>query len=146
MDRAQAKIFLKRYRRLIERQRQIRDRLEHVEETATSTTAKLDGMPRASGTGDKVGRGAISAADFKTKLKRLEEETRTAEQEIFFVIDSVEDKDRAEILYRHYIGGENLVAIAVEMHYTDRWITTLHGRALDDVARILEKIVPCNSV
>ena len=74
MDRSEAKVFLKRYRRLVERRRNIAERIKNIEDNATGTTARLDGMPRASGTGDKVGRGAADAADFRRQMERIDAE------------------------------------------------------------------------
>ena len=138
MDRAEVKIYLNSYRRIEERKRQVRERLDRIEERATSTTAKITGMPRATGTGDKVGRGAAGAADFQTELRRLESEAARAEVEVFFAIDAVEDADQAEVLNRHYIGGETFERIADAMGFSERWISELHGRGLDAVAYIIE--------
>ena len=139
MDRQEVKLFLKRYRRLEERKRAVADRIKRIEDSATGTTANLDGMPRASGTGDKVGKGATDAADFKRELDRLGAEADKAEREIFFTIDKVENAYCAEILNRHYIGFQTFPVIADAMHYTERWVQELHGRALDAVGEIIER-------
>lgn len=138
MDRTQTKIYLNRYRRLEERKRQVRERLDRIEERATSTTAKLTGMPRATGTGDKVGRGATDAADYKTELQRLKREADITEAEIFFVIDAVDNANRSEVLYRHYIGGESLLDISDKMGFSYRTIIRMHLKGLDDVGKLLD--------
>lgn len=139
VDRSEVKVFLKRYRRLVERRRNIAERIKNIEDNATGTTARLDGMPRASGTGDKVGRGAADAADFRKQMERIDAEAREAEREIFFVIDSVHDAFRAEVLARHYLEFETLPQIAREMRFTERWISELHRRGVEDVGRIIER-------
>lgn len=138
VERSEVKRFLKRYIRLVERRRNIAERIKRIEESATGTTAKINGMPRASGTGDKVGSGASEAADFRRELDAMDAEARKAEREIFAVIDQVEDARRAEVLARHYLEFESFPQIAREMNFTERWVHELHGRGLEDVRRIIE--------
>ena len=145
MERSEVRAYMNRYRRMQERQRQIRDRLARIEDSATSITAELNGMPRPKGRSDKVGKGAADAADFRRELEELRRESLEAVQEIFHVIDMVQDADRAEVLDRHYIMGQSIIEIADVMHFSDRWIAELHGRALDDVGRIIEARIKTNA-
>lgn len=140
MDRSQVKIYLSGYKRARERERQVAEELARIEEGATSTTAKINGIPGNTGPGDKVGNGSARAADKRTLLQEIRTESEALRTEIFLTINAVKSSDRSEVLNRHYIGGQGFAQIADAMFFSERWVAELHRRGLDDVAEILERV------
>ena len=137
MDRGQAKRFLLRYRKCVEQIQKLQVEIEETATTATHRTANPDEYNKSNCYGDKVGNGAAALAELSKRLETAKAKRLRAEMEIFFVIDEVQDADRAEVLARHYLEFETFASIAGRMAKTERWISELHGRALDEVAAIL---------
>ena len=133
MGRTKAERLLNSYRRASERIRQAEEELQRIEDNATSTTTKLNGMPRGSGKGDKVGTGGVDAADIRTMIADMKREAEELRIMVFLLIDSVEDATRAEILNRYYLGGETLESIAGVVHYSYRWTIEQHRRGIADI-------------
>ena len=57
--------------------------------------------------------------------------------EIVAAIKSVENREYQTLLEKRYLCFETWEQIAVDMHYSLRWIHILHGKALNDLGRIL---------
>ena len=138
MGKSKAEKLLNSYRRACERIRQAEAELERIEDNATSTTAKLTGMPQGSGKGDKVGTGGVNAADMRTMIADMKRDAEEQRMMVFLMIDSIEDATRAEILNRHYIGGETLESISVAVCYSYRWTIEQHRRGVADVEKKLK--------
>ena len=61
------------------------------------------------------------------------------------LINSEPDEYRRCVLYRYYILWQPWEQIAVEMHFSLRWVTKLHGQALRDLEKEFHKI-PVSSI
>lgn len=61
------------------------------------------------------------------------------------LINSEPDEYRRCVLYRYYILCQPWEQIAVEMHFSLRWVTKLHGQALRDLEKEFHKI-PISSI
>ena len=59
-------------------------------------------------------------------------------REVYSVINRLDNRDYRTILELRYIHGKEWQHIADEMFYTERWITKLHGRALQELDRIID--------
>ena len=84
---------------------------------------------------------AVRLAEITVEI--MDERTKAIEErnEIRNVILRVGDHNLSHILRRRYIDGKTWEEIAVEMNYTYRWTLTLHGRALEEVDRILKESI-----
>lgn len=71
-----------------------------------------------------------NAAAEVTRLCRLE-------TEIACTIDRLPEPYRT-LLFEHYINGKTLEQVAVDMHYSYRGVTKMHGRALQAVKECIE--------
>lgn len=119
-----------------------------LNDLATKCSATLTGMPR------NPNRGDSSMADAVCKIIDLQEEINhdidqlvDLKREIIAVIKSVENTEYQTILEKRYLCFHTWEQIAVDMHYSGKWVQKLHTRALDVVAGIIEgKSVPNNSV
>ena len=137
MNRNNARAFLLRYRECCERVRELETEAEEILTTATHCTTNPGEHYQGRNHSDKVSAGATRLSELSERLETATAERLMAEREIFFVIDEVQDADHAEVLARHYLEFETFASIAGRMAKTERWISELHGRALDEVAAIL---------
>nr|WP_294582611.1 hypothetical protein [uncultured Anaerotignum sp.] len=130
MNNEEKKQYLRRYQTAKRRVGLIQEEIEELRSSKTSPVGLGDGMPRGSGTSDLSG----YAARLDELLRELEAERemqmvtyREIRQQIGMVPDAIEQ----EILSRRYLIGQSWEKIAVEMKYSYRHVTKLHGYALN---------------
>ena len=107
----------------------IQEEIEELRSSKTSPVGLGDGMPHGSGTSDLSG----YAARLDELLRELEAEKEmqmVTYREIRQQIGMVPDPTEQEILSRRYLIGQSWEKIAVEMGYSYRNITRVHGYAL----------------
>lgn len=90
---------LNRYFRLLERLGKAREFLASLEATATPQSPNLDGMPRAPGVRDSVGRLAAEIADMRARVELLERQAAAQYGEIAQYIEGIPD-DQARLIFR----------------------------------------------
>ena len=130
MNNEEKKQYLRRYQIAKRRVGLIQEEIEELRSSKTSPVGLGDGMPHGSGTSDLSG----YAARLDELLRELEAEKelqmvtyREIRQQIGMVPDAIEQ----EILSRRYLIGQSWEKIAVEMRYSYRHVTKLHGHALN---------------
>ncbi|WP_283123592.1 hypothetical protein [Anaerotignum lactatifermentans] len=126
MNNEEKKQYLRRYQVAKRRVGLIQEEIEELRSSKTSPVGLGDGMPHGSGTSDLSG----YAARLDELLRELEAEKemqmvtyREIRQQIGMVPDAIEQ----EILSRRYLIGQSWEKIAVEMKYSYRHVTKLHG-------------------
>lgn len=129
MNNEEKKQYLRRYQVAKRREKLIQDAIAELRSSKTSPVGLGDGLPHGSGTSDLSG----YAARWDELVRELEAEKemqmvtyREIRQQIGMVPDAIEQ----EILSRRYLIGQSWEKIAVEMGYSYRNITRLHGYAL----------------
>ena len=136
-----AKEYLMQIRILDARCRSLESEIEAIRaETATLRSPWPDGQPHGTNVGDPVGTQASKLAD---QLNRLEEQLLKNKgrlwlkrMEIVETIGRVQDADCNRLLYMRYIENRKWEEIAVELGYTYRWVTSIHGNALKKIDEI----------
>ena len=101
-----------------------------------------------------INRGSSTMADVVVKIVDLQHEINDdidrlvdLKREIITVIKSVTNVEYQIILEKRYLCFHTWEQIAVDMHYSGKWVKNLHERALEVVAGILvEKSVPLSSI
>ena len=129
MNNEEKKQYLRRYKEAKKRAKRIQEEIDALRSSETSPVGLGDGLPHGSGTSDLSG----YAARWDELVRELEAEKemqmvtyREIRQQIGMVPDAIEQ----EILSRRYLIGQSWEKIAVEMGYSYRNITRLHGYAL----------------
>lgn len=129
MNNEEKKQYLRRYQEAKKRAKRIQEEIDALRSSETSPVGLGDGLPHGSGTSDLSG----YAARWDELVRELEAEKemqmvtyREIRQQIGMVPDAIEQ----EILSRRYLIGQSWEKIAVEMGYSYRNITRLHGYAL----------------
>lgn len=121
--------------------RMIDNKLHEIQElrrmSVSITSALKDtGECGGGGSSDKVGNMVSKIIDMEYELDREIDKFVDLKREVMSVIDKLETT-KCEILYKRYLQNKTWEKIAVETGYSYVWVCKLHGRALQDVERIL---------
>lgn len=124
--------------------RMIDNKLHEIQElrrmSVSITSALKDagecGGGSGGGSSDKVGVMVSKIIDMENELDREIDKLVDLKREVMSVIDQLETT-KCEILYKRYLQNKTWEKIAVETGYSYVWVCKLHGRALQDVERIL---------
>lgn len=129
MNNEEKKQYLRRYQEAKKRAKRIQEEIDALRSSETSPVGLGDGLPHGSGTSDLSG----YAARWDELVRELETEKEmqmVTYREIRQQISMVPDPTEQEILSRRYLIGQSWEKIAVEMGYSYRNITRIHGHAL----------------
>lgn len=129
MNNEEKKQYLRRYQAAKRRAKMIQEEIDELRSSKTSPIGLGDGLPHGSGTSDLSG----YAARLDELLRELEAEREmqmVTYREIRQRIGMVPDPTEQEILSRRYLLWQSWEKIAVEMGYSYRNVTRLHGYAL----------------
>ena len=129
MNNEEKKQYLRRYQEAKKRAKRIQEEIDALRSSETSPVGLGDGLPHGSGTSDLSG----YAARWDELVRELEAEKEmqmVTYREIRQQIGTVSDATEQEILSRRYLIGQSWEKIAVEMKYSYRHVTKLHGHAL----------------
>lgn len=129
MNNEEKKQYLRRYQEAKKRAKRIQEEIDALRSSETSPVGLGDGLPHGSGTSDLSG----YAARWDELVRELEAEKEMqmiVYREIRQQISMVPDPTEQEILSRRYLIGQSWEKIAVEMKYSYRHVTKLHGHAL----------------
>lgn len=125
-----------------------REQIAHLNDLATKCTSTLTGMPHNPSPSVSAMADAVSAiVDLENEIAEDMRELIRVKKQICDVIGKVENLEYQTLLERRYLSEDTWEEIAVNMHYSSKWITKLHRLALDAVETILKsESVPESSV
>jgi hypothetical protein len=109
-------------------------RLRELEESATSCTAHITGMPHASGVADEIGKYAAEIADMRGLLDLNLKKCFYELNRLNRYIASVEDSQMRMILSLRYINGLSWrqIACSIGGGNTENGVRMIHNRFLVD--------------
>ena len=131
--------YLNRIRLLEKQINAMQEEIRWLEESATRITPTLkEDVVSCSGSQDRVGDAAAKIGDLKSECKQAmlalaEERNKIARQ-----LKKVRNAEYFEILHKRHMECMTFEDIATSMHYSYRWVWTLHKRALMAFRRVLE--------
>lgn len=134
------KEYLNQYRFAVTRAQSaldLRDELRGIAERITPAY-QATGAAAQHNASDKLGKSVANIMDAESIVDSEIEMLIATEREVQKTIDAVKDKALCELLYKRYINGKTFEMIAVEMNYSYRQITRMHGAALLAVKDVLE--------
>ena len=135
----EAKEFLRQYQNTLIDIRNMEAEALELEEMALSITVNTENeRVQSSGSGDSMASLVAKICDMKIMIMEKRSLALDKLQQVERVIAEVENKDYRQLLHRRYIEGNTWEKIAVEMNYSYQWICKLHGRALQEIERILK--------
>ena len=136
-----AKLFLRRYLALSGQvdalQRAINTAMERAFNTGvTLKEVKVLSSPAVP---DPMASAVCNAVDACEMLYQEKEKATAALREILDAINSLKDERQKEVLTLRYITGVKYFEIAQKMHYSEQGIYVLHGRALIEINKWIER-------
>ena len=136
-----AKTFLRRYTALCGRIDALQIAIDAALQRATNTQITLKEVRVLSSPAehDPMAKDVAIAVDASEVLYQKKAEAETALREILAAVDSVKDERQKELLTRRYISGQNFDEIMAGMHYEKTQVFVIHGRALVEINKWLER-------
>ena len=136
-----AKLFLRRYRSICGRVDALQKAIDDAMQRAMNTGVALKQVKVLSSPAehDPMARDVCVAVDACEILFQKKAEAETALREILSAVDSLKDERQKEVLTRRYIAGDGFRKIIDDMHYSEAQVFVIHGRALIEINKWLEK-------
>ena len=132
------KEFLNQAYRLDQRIQSKIEQLDSLNALATKASSTLSHMPKNPNKATSTMENTIcKIIDLQHEINEDIDRLVDLKTEIVATIKSVENKEHQTLLEKRYLCFETWEQIAVDMHYSLRWIHILHGKALNDLGRIL---------
>ena len=136
-----AKAFLRRYRSLCGRVDALQKAIDEAMARAVNTSITLKEIKVLSSPAeqDPMARDVCTAVDACEILYMEKAKAGEALREILAAIDSLKDERQKEVLTRRYISGEAFLDICTGMNYERTQVFVIHGRALIEISKWLER-------
>ena len=112
----------------------LKEKLLHI-----TPTLSLDKGSGGGGTQDKVAGIIAKMIDLESKINADIDRFADMKQEALALLDKMENPTYMTVLHRRYFLHETFERIATDMNYTYRWVTRLHGRALQAFDKLLKQ-------
>lgn len=105
---------------------------ERWQQIAQSIGVNMDGMPKGSGSGDKMSNGAINAVEILKEIEASTEVARAEREQVRQIIQTAPRRKR-QILELHYISGMRPGDIANQYGKSEKWIRQMLHDAVDSL-------------
>lgn len=135
-----AKEYLEQYQLIESRVRILQNEVERIRTDAEGLHINLDGLPKGSGKNDKMERLAILLGERETALATELSNLWSLRIGIVNSLNELGDHKHQTLLYARYIEGKTWETIAYEMNITWRHCYRIHGHALQNLDKILNKL------
>ena len=133
-----AKEYLMQIRSITIRVKRIQNDLEQLRADAASVGVNLDGMPRATGNTDRLAILAIKMAEYNTELQEELNKLLDERVKAIKMIKTLQPKQQS-VLIEYYIHVKKWEQIAEEMDISVRHCHRIHGNALYNFDKILNR-------
>jgi hypothetical protein len=134
-----AKLYLQEYRPILKRCNGYCDALDELHDLAKRATSRISAT-RLSGTSSHGGMedNILKAVDTEDKLQSIIGHLKEALLVREALIEQLSDERYKTILTFRYINGEAWPSIQRKVRYEERQMYELHGRALEEVSRLMK--------
>lgn len=113
---------------------------ETMKAMATKVTSVNAGdRVQASGSQEKMADMVAKMVDYQNTINANIDKYINMRNNILEVIELLDNADHIAVLYKRHFEYKGWEVIACEMGYTYRWVTKLHGRALNCMDNILNE-------
>ena len=138
-----AKIFLRRYRALVGRVDALKRAIDEAMDRAFGTAVTLKEVKVLSSPAehDPMAEDVCTAVDASEILYQYKEQAEAALREILVAIDSLKDERQKELLTMRYVNGDSFPDIMERIGYEKTQAYVIHGRALLEINKWLERRV-----
>ncbi|MBQ1779303.1 MAG: hypothetical protein IIZ93_14205 [Acidaminococcaceae bacterium] len=136
-----AKAFLRRYKAIVGRMDALTMAIDEAMQRAMNTGITLKEIKVLSSPAehDPMARDICSAVDACEILYEEKAKAAAALREILSAIDSLADERQKEVLTRRYVDGQGFPEICEGMHYEKTQVFVIHGRALIEINKWMER-------
>lgn len=115
------------------------ERIEEARTSAESCTVALSERVQSSSSTD-MSSIIVQINKLEDKLSELMSQKLKMQIKVIDAISQMSNQTYAEIINRRYLKNENLVSIAYHMNYSYSHIKHLHGKALLEFRKVMQKI------
>lgn len=111
---------------------ELQDKLKHI--TPVLSTDKVSG---GGGVQDRMADAVARVVDLQQTINADIDRFADMKQEALTLLDRMENPVYMTLLHRRYFLHHSFEKIASDMNYTYRWVTRLHGRALQEYEKLM---------
>lgn len=125
--------LLRKYRHMIAREAELRERIARCNDAATRSTTQLDAV-RGSGASDRsrLETAKINAMDLEQQLQHILSAQMSTRLKIQAAIDAIDCVELRRVIELRYIDGERWEAINARMHISTSTSKRWHNMGLED--------------
>lgn len=113
---------------------ELKDRLLHI----TATLSPDKGGGGAGGTQDKMAGTMARIVDMQRQINADIDALIDRKDAALKMLDSMKNPVHMTILHRRYFLHQPFERIASDMNYSWRWVCKLHGRALQELEKVMQ--------
>lgn len=133
-----SKEFLQQYRVCCRKYKAILESIEQLRAMAEKTTHAFSADRVSGSSSDRLGSLSAILADAETDAKAELQTLAAKKKEVEQVIQTVPCDNQRNVLYHRYILQKKWEQIAVDLGFDYRWVTRLHGEALQSI--VIEQV------
>ena len=141
MTNQEKKAFLLKYSKCNKKISLLIEELYLWETRATKITSVNTGMPKGSGTSDKISSSVARIIQIKEELQSEIDKLSDMTSKVYKAINSLNDPTLETLLMYRYIKGLSWEEIAVKMNYSLMQVCRMHGKALSKM--MLQNVIEC---
>ena len=141
MTNQEKKVFLLKYSKCNKKISLLIEELYLWETRATKITSVNTGMPKGSGTSDKISSSVARIIQIKEELQSEIDKLSDMTGKVYKAINSLNDPTLETLLMYRYIRGLSWEEIAVKMNFSFRHLCRMHGKALSKM--MLQNVIEC---
>jgi DNA-directed RNA polymerase specialized sigma24 family protein len=136
-----AKEYLRRLARFEANIKAKKERLSVLKEMAESVRSPvITDMPKGSPGGtSRLEESVMKMISLENEINNDEARLVAEKTKALEMIGKIQNPDYQTVLISRYFKNESWEQIATDMFFTERWIYTLHGRALQELDDILKE-------
>lgn len=136
-----AKQYLQEYRRCKFKIKRLREQLQALNDLIDGLSSpQVDGdRVQSSHNPDAIGENVAKRSDLAETLELEIHVAIEVMKRIEGTIEQIQNVDYQAVLQKRYISLKTWEVIADEMHYSGRWVLVLHGRALQEVEKLIHE-------
>ena len=115
------------------------DQLQELRNLAVTVSQVISDMPKAKNSStSRMEDTVVKIVDYQNEISEDMEKLVSLQKEISSKISQIDKSEYQLILTERYLEGLDWQEIADDMHYTPRWVQSLHGEALLAMQAVLD--------
>ena len=133
-----AKDYLRKIRGMEFKLRSLDEAILVLDSKRTKITSSWSDMPTASGVNDRVADLTVKLIEMKHKYIKEWDELIDARNEADKILARMDEFLHANVLWLYYIRCKTWEQVAAEMSFSESYIFTMHGLALNEFEALME--------